>query len=136
MPLSRREFVICAAASASCFTQGCVAINPAPTFKAEPDGTLPLPAPLAQAGDQVKVELPGVDGPLLLWRTSDGFHAVSITCTHRGSEVHLNAAEGSLDCPSHGSRFRPDGSVLHGPARLPLKAYRVELVGDRLKIQA
>jgi nitrite reductase/ring-hydroxylating ferredoxin subunit len=136
MDLTRREFVVGAAACASGWATGCAAVNPAPTFQAGPDGTLPLPDALAQVGSQVKIILPGADGPLLLWRTSDGYRATSITCTHRGSEVHLNAAEGTLDCPSHGSRFKSDGSVLHGPARLPLRAYSVEAVGDRLKIHA
>jgi glycine/D-amino acid oxidase-like deaminating enzyme/nitrite reductase/ring-hydroxylating ferredoxin subunit len=43
-------------------------------------------------------------------------HAVSPTCTHLGCQVNFNAAERSWDCPCHGSRFAPDGSVLQGPA--------------------
>ena len=47
-------------------------------------------------------------------------HAVSATCTHLFCEVGWNSAEESWDCPCHGSRFAPDGSVLHGPATQPL----------------
>ncbi len=43
-------------------------------------------------------------------------HEVSAQCTHQGCIVHWNPAEKSWDCPCHGSRFAPDGSVLNGPA--------------------
>jgi glycine/D-amino acid oxidase-like deaminating enzyme/nitrite reductase/ring-hydroxylating ferredoxin subunit len=50
-------------------------------------------------------------------------HAVSPTCTHMACQVNWNTAERSWDCPCHGSRFAPDGTVLEGPAvhRLEIK---------------
>jgi glycine/D-amino acid oxidase-like deaminating enzyme/nitrite reductase/ring-hydroxylating ferredoxin subunit len=51
------------------------------------------------------------------YRDQDGtLVAVSPVCTHMGCQVAFNAAERSWDCPCHGSRFAPDGSVLQGPA--------------------
>ena len=51
------------------------------------------------------------------FRDHDGkLYAVSTRCTHLGCQVNWNAAERSWDCPCHGSRFAPDGRVLHGPA--------------------
>ncbi|MBA9005273.1 FAD-dependent oxidoreductase [Thermomonospora cellulosilytica] len=47
-------------------------------------------------------------------------HVVSATCTHLGCLVRFNDAEHTWDCPCHGSRFAPDGTVLQGPANRPL----------------
>lgn len=60
-------------------------------------------------------------------RTSDGkLMGVSPFCTHLRCVVHWNRAEQSWDCPCHGSRFRPDGSVIEGPALEPLERLEEE----------
>ena len=134
MSLTRREFVVGAAACACGAAAGCIAINPAPLYEAAADNTLPLPKELGEVGSQVKVRIPGSEALVLVWRTKGGFNGVTINCTHRNSEVHLNLKEDSLDCPSHGSRFKADGTVLEGPAKKPLRAYLVDLQRDRLRI--
>ncbi|MFD3745664.1 FAD-dependent oxidoreductase [Nocardia sp. NPDC058633] len=47
-------------------------------------------------------------------------HAVSAVCTHLWGILNWNDAEKTWDCPLHGSRFAPDGTVLEGPATTPL----------------
>jgi glycine/D-amino acid oxidase-like deaminating enzyme/nitrite reductase/ring-hydroxylating ferredoxin subunit len=58
---------------------------------------------------------------MAVYRDETGaLHQVSATCTHLGCTVSFNDAEHTWDCPCHGSRFDPDGAVLHGPATAPL----------------
>jgi glycine/D-amino acid oxidase-like deaminating enzyme/nitrite reductase/ring-hydroxylating ferredoxin subunit len=60
-------------------------------------------------------------GQTAVSRDEDGkLHRVSARCTHLGCIVSWNGAEKSWDCPCHGSRFEPDGSVIQGPAVRPL----------------
>ncbi len=64
------------------------------------------------------------DGGALIaaYRDADGtLRECSAVCTHLGCIVQWNGGERSWDCPCHGSRFATDGSILNGPARLPLK---------------
>lgn len=79
------------------------------------------------------------DRRVFIFRTTEGFQAVSAVCTHLGcsyqpfgqsdeaySEIHAH-------CPCHGSVFHRDGSVLKGPAPYPLPFYQMQLsVDDRL----
>ncbi|HET8702010.1 MAG TPA: FAD-dependent oxidoreductase, partial [Nitrococcus sp.] len=44
-------------------------------------------------------------------------------CPHMGCLLRWNQAEQTWDCSCHGSRFRRDGRLLHGPAVRDMKAY-------------
>ena len=43
------------------------------------------------------------------------FHAFSAVCTHKQCLVS-QVADGTIDCPCHGSRFDAEGRVVMGPA--------------------
>lgn len=71
-------------------------------------------------GDSAIIEAEGES--CAAYRAADGeLFAVSAVCTHLGCKVHWNSVETSWDCPCHGSRFRPDGTVIEGPAIAPLR---------------
>jgi glycine/D-amino acid oxidase-like deaminating enzyme/nitrite reductase/ring-hydroxylating ferredoxin subunit len=76
-------------------------------------------------GEAAVVEFDG--NAVAAYRDASGaLHAVSAICTHMGCKVSWNPAEASWDCPCHGSRFTPDGAVLHGPALRALGPASIE----------
>jgi glycine/D-amino acid oxidase-like deaminating enzyme/nitrite reductase/ring-hydroxylating ferredoxin subunit len=82
-----------------------------------------------KAGDSAIVEAEGES--FAAYRTPEGeLYAVSNVCPHMGCKVHWNSVETSWDCPCHGSRFRPDGTVIEGPALSPLKRKHVPELGS------
>jgi len=70
---------------------------------------------------------------LFVVRQESTFHVISAVCTHLGCTVQWRGEE--FDCPCHGSRFRPDGNVIGGPAPRPLAWYEVVQAPDgRLEV--
>jgi Rieske Fe-S protein len=136
MEISRRQFFVASAATAAAImtTTGCVS-NPAPTFDAGVDHSIPLPDALSEPGSQVKVMLPHVTEPVLIVRTKIGFSATEGICTQSArTELQFMPDEDRLKCLGCGSRFKLDGSITQGPATKPLKSYVVDLQGSKLKI--
>jgi glycine/D-amino acid oxidase-like deaminating enzyme/nitrite reductase/ring-hydroxylating ferredoxin subunit len=61
-------------------------------------------------------------GKVAAYRDADGnVTKRSAICTHMGCVVRWNQSEATWDCPCHGSRFKPNGEVIAGPAEAPLK---------------
>ena len=66
--------------------------------------------------------------------TKGDFKAFSAICTHEGCTV-AKVADGTIDCPCHGSRFRiTDGSVANGPASRPLPAKHITVEGKSIHL--
>lgn len=64
--------------------------------------------------------------------TKGEYKAFSAVCTHVGC-ICNQVADGTIDCPCHGSKFRiTDGSVVTGPATAPLAAKKVTVSGGKL----
>ncbi|MEU4110515.1 Rieske (2Fe-2S) protein [Streptomyces sp. NPDC027717] len=62
------------------------------------------------------------------------YKAFSAICTHQGCTLN-KVADGTVDCPCHGSKFRiSDGSVAHGPATEPLAAKEIMVHGNSIHL--
>ena len=69
-----------------------------------------------------------VDKVVVTQPSAGNFKGFSAICTHAGCTVN-KVADGTIDCPCHGSKFNLDGSVAKGPATAPLKPQAVTVRG-------
>jgi Rieske Fe-S protein len=72
-----------------------------------------------------------VDAIVVTQPSAGVFKGFSSTCTHAGCTVN-KVADGTIDCPCHGSKFNLDGTVAKGPAQKPLEAKAVVVEGDSI----
>ena len=64
--------------------------------------------------------------------TPGTFEAFSAICTHQGCIVN-SVSGGTIDCPCHGSKYSAlNGSVVNGPATLPLAAVSIKVQGTSI----
>jgi len=74
--------------------------------------------------------------PVLVVQTGgSNLIAVNPTCTHAGCTVAWLAEQKKFHCPCHGAEYGPDGKVLEGPARRPLKTYAVKIENNSVLVQ-
>jgi menaquinol-cytochrome c reductase iron-sulfur subunit len=116
--------------------------------------------PLGNSGDtgfenvgatsQFKPELPmrvplGVDpsgknatgGAWIIQHSATNYTAFDMHCTHLSCPYNWSSptsTEGVFACPCHGSVFAKDGSVINGPAFIPLRKRAVRVEGNNLTV--
>ena len=100
-------------------------------LKAGREGLLGITLPIEYGGGG------GDFGHCAVFNIEGGFCATQARCTHKQGPL----SEGSLDgttvtCPLHGAQFNVwTGTVLRGPAKDPLKTYRVVVDGDLGRVE-
>ncbi|MGB0437445.1 MAG: ubiquinol-cytochrome c reductase iron-sulfur subunit [Mycobacterium sp.] len=71
-------------------------------------------------------------GDVVVTQPEEGdFKGFSAVCTHTGCLIN-EVADGTINCPCHGSKFSLDGEVLNGPATRPLNAEAITVQGDSI----
>lgn len=85
--------------------------------------------------DQMKLIRIG-DERIVLARTEQGYAAFHDACTHEGGSLAGGVMMcGTVQCPWHGSQFDVrTGSVQAGPARQPIRSYRVEEAAGSVRL--
>ena len=128
-----------AAALAACSTYGkkpeASGDTATTTTEAAPGTSAPGPAAPANA-IATTAEVPVgsgviVDDIVVTQPSAGEFKGFSAICTHKGCTVD-EVADGTINCPCHGSKFNLDGSVANGPATKPLEAKTVAVQGDSI----
>jgi cytochrome b6-f complex iron-sulfur subunit len=70
------------------------------------------------------------DQQVYIVRTESGFYAVSAVCTHLGCITQWKPDLNQIACPCHGSKFKPEGLKIEGPAPRPLPHFQISLTLD------
>lgn len=77
-------------------------------------------------------------GEVAVFNIAGSFCATQGKCTHRQGPLSKGKLDGStVTCPNHGAQFNVcTGEVSRGPAKDPLKTYRVIVDGDIGRVEA
>lgn len=144
-PISRQKILLGAglglvtAVLAACSTYGKKpeAAGESSTTPAAPSASGGTAAPAAKAiakTSDVPVGSGVIVGDVVVTQPSAGvFKGLSAKCTHKGCTVD-KVADGTIDCPCHGSKFNLDGTVANGPAQEPLAVENITVQGDSIML--
>jgi len=96
-----------------------VLFEPSPTFRAGNPDLYPVHSVTFLQEQQVYIV-----------RVPEGFYAVSAVCTHLGCITQWKPDADMIACPCHGSKFKPEGTKIEGPAPRPLPHFAISLTAD------
>ena len=152
-PSSRRAVLASACAACVATLAGCARYGTSNGLAAAPaQGGTSSPAAGAAAAGAAAAGAPAVlarttdipvgggkvltDKKIVITQPQAGsFHAFTAICTHQGCIVDA-VSGGTINCPCHGSKYSAaSGSVVNGPATLPLAAVSITVQGTSI-IQA
>ena len=92
------------------------------------------PSPIINAGkpegfpmDSVTLD---VNSGIYIIHSKEGFFSLSAVCTHLGCLTAWKPDLGIIACPCHGSKFKPEGDKIEGPAPRPLPWKRMWINDD------
>ena len=87
------------------------------------------PSPIANLGKPDRFPLDSVTADpaagIYVLHASEGFYALTATCTHLGCLTVWKPELGIIACPCHGSKFNRRGVKVDGPAPRPLPWLKV-----------
>jgi uncharacterized membrane protein/nitrite reductase/ring-hydroxylating ferredoxin subunit len=85
-----------------------------------------------QPGETIRAEVDGI--VICIVRADKKFYAFQEFCTHRFGPLSEGCLRGTeIECPWHRSRFDVrNGKVIHGPAKVDLKTWPVEIHDGRI----
>jgi len=117
-------------ATASETPAGTTSPSPSPTASGggAPSGTVIAGGSSIGAGQALNFSAGGTAAVLL--KDGGTYRAFERACTHQGTLVEWEPANGSFYCNNHGARFSATGDVIVGPALTALRPITVSVAAD------
>lgn len=121
---------LAAAAVAAC-SSGSNSSGSESSGSSAPESSKPAGEALATTAE-VPVGSGVIVGEVVLTQPAAGdYKGFSAVCTHTGCLLN-EIADGTINCPCHGSKFSLDGAVANGPANRPLEPVAIRVQGDSI----
>jgi cytochrome b6-f complex iron-sulfur subunit len=133
--MDRKDFLmkgcaLCGVTAMITYLDSCSNNNNNHTFNFTIDLSSQANAALANTGGYV------VQDDAIVIKTSSGYNAYSLICTHAGCIVNYVSSVPDFRCPCHGSVFDGNGNVVSGPAPSPLQKLNVTQNGTVLTVSS